>query len=458
MAELGTTCCVVLDSTTGSHTLVRIIPRAELDRPMEVTADGAPGGRPVCARPVSPSVPLGFVSLDSLNGLLMARNEAQFLRACEQFPALQRRSQSLRDNDLLLSLGELQMEISQNGRLRAPDSSRIKKEIFLDPAFIGSGPWLFGERSRYGKQELATYLEQHGLISLSKELSSLLGGGADYVAVLEPLEDFVLIRSLMGISIRLASLYHSEPGAPRLLERAGFLEIEPDVPPSEEWELLVELYGTITSKSFVAPIGHELLMYNSEQKPLSPLVREVTSRASKSLHVRTLKTCPEIKLVQATEHRYLGTSKKNACDHIVDWSYLVIEAERASGGADCPDQTALMEMLINSLGRAQAPCSLSVLGSQDDVAYCALDALSACWNLYSHHPGHYFFMCEHCGKSMLAENNGTKKKYCSDSCRAAAHNYCGGIRKAKAKPGAVDSWKQAMEAHFRVPMYRRIHI
>ena len=438
-------CYIALDNITGSHVLLRIVPRIELDKPMGVTLEG-PLAYPATPCPILSSTPLRRVSLEDLNSLLMARNAAQFIRACEQIPSLQRRSRPLLDNGLLLSLDQLRHAIEGKGRFQTPDPSAIEREIYLDPSIIGDGPWPFSGQPRYGKKELELYLSQRDLSTLTKELAPMADGESDFVVMVEPLEDYALIRSLVGLSIRLASLYHANPTSPRLLERAGFIEVMPCGMTKNVRSAPSSLSELVTSRSFVVPIGYKPLRTGNGMVSPSPLIREITSSIEEDRQVQILKTCPKIKFAQAVAHRMLGSSEKDLHDHPVAWSYLIIEAEDWPSYAEYLNQALPMELLISSLGSALSSCSLSVMSSPGDVAPCALDALAACWNLFSFHPGRYYFMCEHCGKAMLAEDNGAHKRFCSDSCRAASHNQG---RTLKGGKSAVNSWRAAMERHQR---------
>lgn len=239
---------------------------------------------------------------------------------------------------------------------------------------------------------------------------------------LEPLQDWVLLRNLLSISLRLGGTMRtmrSEAAENNLLVKSGFIK-------SERSNLSSKL--AIDAPGYSIPVmfnpfyrdGNALINDATfDDESTWPLYRTIVESQSRHLgltNVGCLKGCERIKFVTGPQARSdLGrlvpvfTRPTEA-----KWLYMVIEDR---GGAS---QLELANELINVLDRLLYAPILSYTGKpMEEIAIESMWLPCSLWSIVRSHPNHYLLTCENCQRTVLSTNQGPNKRFCSDSCRVS---------------------------------------
>ena len=239
---------------------------------------------------------------------------------------------------------------------------------------------------------------------------------------LEPLQDWVLLRNLLSISLRPGGTMRtmrSEAAENNLLVKSGFIKSERSTLSSK---LAIDAPGYTIPVMFNPFYRDENALINDatfDDESTWPLYRTIVGSQSRHLgltNVECLKGCERIKFVTGPQARSdLGrlvpvfirpTEAK--------WVYMVIEDR---GGAS---QLELANELINALDRLLYAPILSYTGKpMEEIAIESMWLPCSLWSIVRSHPNHYLLTCENCQRTVLSTNQGPNKRFCSDSCRVS---------------------------------------
>lgn len=360
---------VAMDSRTGTHDFVRLARVEELD------------------------VPVCGPSPDALNALLMARDPESLLLAVRGLGPMFRRRDDLRGLALAPSRAE-----GAKGSIFLPASAEgLMSECYFDPfaRAADADAGTFVEVGRKKSAPARRIAEGYDFCSRAEDYSY---GESRYRLVVEPVRDWVFLRNLLSVAMRLMGTLRRRRDGGALLTDAGFSSLADDA--LGEWP-------GVGSGAFVMPIGYGPLMIGggpaADARPDPRLARPLLGRIARRgaggarRPAAEFRNDPTIKLVAGRE-----------------WEFLAIENPLGD------PQTELADRLLRALDRSLYRPTVS-FGPEPgrEIRVDSLDLPSAAWGLLREHPGHFILTCEWCRRSVLKTFQGPNKRFCCDSCRVA---------------------------------------
>lgn len=353
---------LAFDGATGSHCLIRVAPEGSARPPVE---------------------PIGAVGL---NRLLMARDAEALVEAAiglgplygdVRFSGKGCASRAVGDHGMSCDLG-------------APDAGLVFRECFFDPFAARAVDW---DRT-CGGDALASEAEPlvvggYAPIGRPRKASARrvcrrygaqvsLCARHDTALVSESLSDWIAIRNLLSIVLRISSILHAVGEGDGVLSLAGFTRVRSDV---GRWG---EIIG---DECFVIPIASSL-------GHIGETLRETVEQGP----IRLLK--------------FPGAST-GGCG---DWRYLAVDVVHGERG-ELESANELLAWLDASIPpRAVEYRPGRGLSYKDGFG----SFLEAAWDVVREHPGRHPMTCEHCGRTVLSTMQGPGKRFCSDSCRVSA--------------------------------------
>lgn len=373
---------IAKDQRSGMHSFVRVAPSAGM--------------------PDSPCNP----SINSVNDLLMAKNVESLADAAEQLGPMFLRGNSLRlrtlDRDDFRAL------------VSSPDD--LLAECFFDPYAKRSDddPWAFERSGNTARLAVSRAVENRDFCSKYPNVSS---GEGRAPLIVEPLQDWVLLRNLLSVTLRVGALLREEArSSGTLLEDAGFSRVGRRTFSSK---LVIDSPGyaiPVMFNPFFRPgsvTGNDLA-YNADATcPLYGRIAEVRMGLF-GASIGVLRGCNVIKFAtgsQAEAARGSFKPRKNRPKE-AKWMYLVIENREGVG------QGELADVLLNALDSQLYRPHLSYSGKMmEEVSVCSYDLPTALWGLVRDHPSHYLSTCENCQRTVFSTNQGPSRRFCSDACR-----------------------------------------
>lgn len=377
---------VAKDKKSGMHSLIRIVKREELD------------------------ASLGEVDIERVNALMMARDLESLVEAAAGLGPMFTSASDLVGRCLTVeeALGEA------GKRFQNSDSKGLLAECFFDPyaANVEAGGLMFEGVSRLPRASADRVVERY---DFCQEGSDLAGLGGNFRVIIEPLQDWVLLRNLLSITLRLGGTLRTRATGETLLEDVGFSRVEGKTLAAR---LVIDAPGYAIPVMFNPYFRGEsagITLDNNATWPLYDRIAELKYGKFNLATYRVLRhgdgsvrfaTAPQAEAVRGSlEARELRPEEAR-------WMYLVLE-ERADGG-----QKELADKFLNSLdGVLYAPC-LSFSGEQmREVSVSSYDLPSKLWSLVRDHPGHYLMTCDNCRRTVFSTTQGPNRRFCSDSCR-----------------------------------------
>ena len=379
---------IAQDKRSSMHSLIRFVEAGELNSPREK------------------------VDFESANALLMARDPESLVESALKLGPMFVRETDLGDRRLALS----QIDGAARKRFRQSDSTELLAECFFDPytSSIGGGSVMFEGMGRAPRASADRVVEKYDYISDCRDFSFL---GDHFSLLVEPLQDWVLLRNLLSIVLRLGGTLRAGKSPETLLEDAGFARMER--------RTLQSMLAT-DSPGFTIPVmfnpffrGGVIVWrdFTYDASAAWPLLQRITEAKSRYLglaNVASLRGCGSIKFVTGPQAEASDGSFRPIHTRPEEsrWMYLVIEDR---GGLS---QKELADMLLDSLDRCRYRPHLSYAdGPMVEVSVDYYDLPSALWGLVRSHPSHYLMTCDNCHRTVFSTTQGPNRRFCSDSCR-----------------------------------------
>lgn len=348
---------------------------------------------------------------DAVNDLLMSRSIESLANAAERLGPMFRRG---KDYEHRLMRGG-------RPRLLPSNSEDLLWECFFDPyaTRVESGSPAFERSGNTARRAAARVIESRDFCKCEGD-DPTPDGRPDLIV--EPLQDWVLLRNLISVALRLGGTLRTTKSRDTLLEDVGFSKMGR--------RTLMSKLAT-DSPGFALPVmfnpffrggasrdgAKKLQNITFDAKATWPLYLSITEIKSRYLglaNVASLRGCDSIKFVTGPQAEAPDGSFEPIETRPEEsrWMYLVIEDRDGSSQAE------LADMLLNALERQLYRPHLSCVGvSMAEVAVESYDLPTALWGMVREHPGHYLLTCENCRRTIFATNQGPDRRFCSDACR-----------------------------------------
>lgn len=388
---------LAMDPRSGMHCIVRPIPIDNLRRPFD---------------PIHP---------DNLNELLMARDAASLIEAARKLGPMFIGIDAHDLDKKVFMPSELQGTGKRKLKLEAPEPERLMNECFFDPyaTLVDSSDVGYSPFGRKAKSSTFATAAEHDFLK-ARDLSH---ADAYFRYLIEPLHDWVFARNLLSITLRIGGLLRANPDSRDVLSAAGFALSNPA---TRHQRFMMQGACYVIPIAFNPFYQKGSLVWNSIKFdadvvwPLYDSITEVArSRATKTIIDHHLKTEERVKFLtsvevnQADGHILLPRDQH---DPVNRWWHLVLKA---------PDGASQMEIantMLRGLDRSLFKPDLAYTGSpmkEIEPAVKPRNLLEALWLLIRDHPGRYLMTCENCHRTILSGTQGSDRRFCSDSCRAA---------------------------------------
>lgn len=382
---------IARDKKSGMHSLVRFVPNEVLD------------------------APLAEVGVDRANAFLMARGPESLVESAIQLGPMFASRADL--NDRVLTFTDAMGE--KGKRLLQSDSSRLLAECFFDPYVSNAGGdgLMFEVTGRVPRASADRTVEEFDFCGNSPAYDYL---GDHFTALIEPVQDWVLLRNLLSITLRLGGTLRKNPSGETVLEDAGF---------SKVGRKTLQSKFALDAPGYAIPVMYNpyfrdgnllkngLVFDGNATRPLYERIARVETRRRAGLilvDVGVLKGNGSIKFVTGAQAEAAGGSseQRGLLPEERKWLYLVVEDGIGLG------QKELADMLLDSLDQQLYRPRLSYSGdSMEGVSISAYDLPSALWALVRNHPNHYLMTCDNCHRTVFSTMQGPNRRFCSDSCR-----------------------------------------
>ena len=405
---------LVRDARTKMHALLRIMPLSEIDKPRSA------------------------VDIETLNNLMMAKTPLALIMAVERIGPLYSFTSDLKkgkDKTRLLYPSEVQTLIDE-GTLTPGIPDELIRQLVFDPFFRLNGDSEAFER--VGRKPTSDAKEAVNTYCPTGIESSLFLNTGGYVFQYEPLQDWILIRNLFSIAMRLAgtarlqgSLKDNESGEMYLQENiltdAGFVNAERTG--IHSW------LSRDTANAFVIPIlfntffregsvlKNELANQEELINPLMEAIAPYSSKYAGLKNVRTMQVTNEAKpdelpiLVLTAASASISKASIKSRDARIEedpnnlWMYLTLQGD---------DQAKLSDSYLNTLNSLFGRGILNYSNSSlEGITIGYRNAACALWATIVSHQKYYPLTCKNCKRTVLSTTQGAGREFCSDVCRAA---------------------------------------
>lgn len=380
---------IAKDKKSGMHSLLRFVPDEVLN------------------------APIGEVGIEQANAFLMARDPESLVESAARLGPMFVSKSDLTGR--LLMVADAQSKAGK--RLRQSDSPRLLAECFFDPyaASVGNDGLLFEGAGRVPRASADRTVEAYDFCGNSSDYGYL---GDHFSVLIEPLQDWILLRNLLSITLRLGGMLRRCPSGEALLEDAGFSRVERK---TLDAKLVIDAPGYAIPVMFnpyfrEGSIPHNDVAFDANAIwPLySRIAEERPGRYGLGIY-GALRDCDgSIRFATAAqvEAAHGSFKPRKLRPEEERWTYLVIEE---SGGCG---QKELADKLLSSLDRVLYRPRLSYSGEQmREVSVDSYDLPSALWSLVRSHPNHYLMTCDNCHRTVFSTTQGPNRRFCSDSCR-----------------------------------------
>lgn len=389
---------VARDRRARMHSIVRATMPWELDRPVPAA------------------------TADQLNTLMMAKTPLSLVEAAELVGPLRRRGDGL-EGRLFLTAAQLGGLVA-DGTLGEPDARQLVDECVLDPLWRLADGGTFEREGRNPIGDARKVAATRGPGRMA-DLFGPTDGEDGRFFVIEPLQDWVLLRNLLSIAMRFGGMtrrmsHETDDSLLGLLERAGFAEVHRTS--FSSWLALDKGASWILPLSYNPWFRDGSILANDLDYPselMHPLVDRLFElrRGKAGLGTyRALKGSEaDIRLLTASSASATDSSAtpRNDAPDEARLLYLALHGD---------DQRTLADGYLHTLDALLGTDALSYAGYEIGaipVDHC--DAAGALWATFLRHEGRYLMTCRQCGRTVLSTTQGGAREFCSDTCRAT-HN------------------------------------
>lgn len=353
--------------------------------------------------------PMGSVALEDFNRLTMSKDPEGLALAALGFGPFWRKGGS--DSNLVFSMADFTRLIGS--RFMCSDAESLLTECFFDPYAepTEDSSLSFDTIGRKERARSSKLVEQHDLCAHFRDTEPV---SPDASVIVEPLQDWVLIRNILSISLRVASALRGAGADDELMTSVGFRRV-----------LRARFHSKLAleSSAYVMPVAFNdffrdgsVLAYNEDAT--SPFLRSITLRRAVNpfMTVASLSSDRGVKFLSAVQAEQADASllgRRRGRPEEDKWLFLAIEEREGEGPRD-----ALLRFLNAIDGSMGRPEIVVKDVETDEVRPVYYDVPSAAWGLFRSHRGLYISTCEQCGRSMLANPKGGRKRFCSSACRS----------------------------------------
>ena len=361
------------------------------------------------------SIDFGNLGYELLNDFFRARDTQALALAVDRLPPLY--NQESVPNARPCPSAKL------TNALDAPVEDRLLRECYCDPVAIpeGDSPWSFAESGRVART--ATRIAATSYSIPDRDDGAFFDDRHLYV--IEPLHDWLLLRNLFSIAMRLFATAAQDPKSSQsnLLVDSGFRLVRPSSRAARE---------SMGADGFVIPVAYNPFFsrpavdFGWNDKVVWPLFDALTTTDQTPLErfvgfsrPRHLKGFPDIKFltsVQADQAKASLNLRKTATSEADKWIYLALIP------AECQSQKDMADQFLRSLDAALG-CSLISCGGQPGAECLApsypTNLPSGIWALVKNHPGRLLLRCKRCNRTIFATATGGPTRFCSPACRSA---------------------------------------
>lgn len=383
---------IALDANSKMHVLVRRIDTGEA--PTSWAAD-----------------------LGDMNAILMARNAGDFARSAEGLGLMYRPC----DVPATRRMGAGALRKAIGRRLASPDPTGLLRECYFDPfSQVGDATWAFEQIGQPGKAPTARAAAELDILVDN----DFVRDGCEYI--IEPVHDWLVLRNLMSISLRLLANSRAaaaEGTLDNVLTATGFRHIEPQSDAAQ-----TALDG---KPAYVIPVAYnpffsrpliDLTWNDQSIWPFFCRISETDQGEAEKLlgvvgvkHLIGAKDIRFITSVQADKAKASLKLKKEADSPEKTWLYLALIANE--GGQEATANTFLRAM-DSVFGTREIACG-GERGTELHAPSHPTNMPEAMWALAWEHPNRYLMSCKHCGRVQFSYMLGGETAFCSPGCRSA---------------------------------------
>lgn len=390
---------IARDGKSGMHVLVRILSVDDIGKDY---------------LPIDP---------DDFNKLMMARDAKSLVLAAHDLGPMYISADILSRRTFIPS--HLQQDIECGFNLIPPDLESLLSECYFDPYAIpdeiaGMGYRAIGRTGKKATRELIDELD----FTKAGDLSYL---DSQFRAIVEPLHDWIFVRNLLSILMRIGGLFRSGADPDTILEAARFRQVNPTV--------LKKRFNIDTNTCYAIPIAFNPIyrMENLAVKdvpfdalqfcPLYGSLIDKKNSFSRTVIEQHLKGPGNefVKFLAPLETSQVKNRSDNHESHSGEskWRYMVVSSN--TDGEAINNQMQLANRLLQAFDGILFQPQLTYTGVK--MAEIAPERkprniLEAMWLLVRNHPGYYLLTCKRCMRTVLSGTQGGERSFCSNSCRA----------------------------------------
>lgn len=370
--------------------------------------------RQVTSADTSAAIEQNHVNPDELNDFFLTRDVEELVLQADRLGPMFPPSDLPADR--VLSVTELG-KASVGGRLGAADPHLLLAESYFDPFSSSDGKSFtfeeVGRLARAATNRAATNFSMFGD-------DGFVSGEHSYI--IEPLHDWLLMRNLMSIAMRiLACASSKDTVSASVLQNAGFSLVEPTNALSKK---------AMGGPALVVPVGYnpffsrptiDLTWKDSDIWPFfSKLTDMEQTAAEKFIGIRRpkhlkgdLNTIFLTSVEVGREEPSLGLKLTENVG--AKWMYMAI---LQNGRTQEQSANGFIQALDKLFGSSTIAC-----GGPKSEEVRTVDSPSnlvgAIWSCIKQHPKRYLMSCKYCHRTLFANMLGGETTFCSPSCRSA---------------------------------------
>lgn len=307
--------------------------------------------------------------------------------------------------------------------LNTPVEDRLLRECYCDPMAIpeGDSPWSFAESGRVARA--ATRIAATSYSIPDKEDGTFFDDRHLYV--IEPLHDWLLLRNLISIAMRLFATAAQDPEGSQsnLLVDSGFRLVHPSSRAARE---SMGADGLVIPVAYNPFFSRPAVDFGWNDRVVWPLFNALTETDQTPLErivgfsrPRHLRDYPDVKFltsVQADQTKASLNLKKVATGEADKWIYLALIPNEGQSQKDAANQ--FLRSLDAALGSSYISCG-GQPGAECIMPSYPTNLPAGIWALVKDHPGRLLLRCKRCNRTIFATATGGPTRFCSSACRSA---------------------------------------